>query len=182
MAIAVICLIAEGMPSGRSLVLSSGSFSKATRYVVRRILIMAGEGAEGGWFDFVWLILATLDEAGERLSGLNCIFVMVGVGCGGYGCFCRLLELLWDLDCSAGVLLVVSQLASYRVLISPCRNLLSRCEMSFFRVVTLSGSGFGASGEEFVEGFKDVIMCGEGEAVVADEGLSEGGYGLAQAM
>eukprot|EP00956_Cyclotella_meneghiniana_P009661 scaffold13360_cov95-Cyclotella_meneghiniana.AAC.1 len=70
--------------------------------------------------------------------------VMEGVGCGGYGCFCRLLELLWDLDCSAGVLLVVSRLASYRVLMSPCRNLLSRCEMSF-RVVTLSGSGFGAS-------------------------------------
>lgn len=42
MAIAVIRLMAEGMPSGRSLVLSSGSFSKATRYVVRRILIMAG--------------------------------------------------------------------------------------------------------------------------------------------
>ena len=41
-AIAVMRLIADGMPSGRSLVLSSGSFSKATRYVVRRILIMAG--------------------------------------------------------------------------------------------------------------------------------------------
>ena len=50
----------------------------------------------------------------------------------------------WDLDCSAGVLLTVSRLASYRALMSPCRNLLRRCEMSF-RVVTLSGSGFGAS-------------------------------------
>ena len=49
-----------------------------------------------------------------------------------------------DLDCSAGVLLVVSRLASYSTLMSPWRNLLSRCEMSF-RVVTLSGSGFGAS-------------------------------------
>eukprot|EP00956_Cyclotella_meneghiniana_P029605 scaffold72361_cov40-Cyclotella_meneghiniana.AAC.3 len=72
--------MAEGMPSGRSLVLSSGSFSKATRYVVRRILMMAG------------------------------------------------------------------------------------------------------GGEKFVEGFKHVIMCGEGEAVVADERLSEGGYRWAQAM
>ena len=41
-AIAVMRLMADGMPSGRSLVLSSGSFSKATRYVVRRILIMTG--------------------------------------------------------------------------------------------------------------------------------------------
>eukprot|EP00956_Cyclotella_meneghiniana_P030098 scaffold74934_cov69-Cyclotella_meneghiniana.AAC.2 len=71
-------------------------------------------------------------------------------------------------DCSAGVLLVVSRLASYNALMSPWRNLLSRCEMSF-RVVTLSGSGFGASGEEFVKGFKYVVLCGEGEAVVADE-------------
>eukprot|EP00956_Cyclotella_meneghiniana_P042245 scaffold248398_cov36-Cyclotella_meneghiniana.AAC.1 len=41
-AIAVMRLMADGIPSGRSLVLSSGSFSKATRYVVRRILIMTG--------------------------------------------------------------------------------------------------------------------------------------------
>ena len=39
---AVILRIAEGMPSGRSLVLSSGSFSNATRYVVRRISTMRG--------------------------------------------------------------------------------------------------------------------------------------------
>ena len=42
--------------------------------------------------------------------------------------------------------------------------------------------GFVAGGEKFVEGFKYVILCGEGEAVVADEGLSEGGYGWAQVM
>ena len=36
-AIAVILQIADGIPSGRSFVLSSASFSRATRHVVRGI-------------------------------------------------------------------------------------------------------------------------------------------------
>ena len=73
-AIAVILQIADGIPSGWTFVLSSASFSRATRYVGRNICtILDGcwdfcicevldESSEVGWIDAVWLVAMLLYE------------------------------------------------------------------------------------------------------------------------